>query len=95
MPPAKKTASAPSAPLEAETEDKPTYFDHAGITFEVPAPLDMPLELLLVDDELKAASVIVGEAKWLEYLATRPTIRDFQVFMDKLSEAQGGEDTGN
>ncbi|MFB7782067.1 hypothetical protein ACFC1D_05065 [Streptomyces vinaceus] len=93
----KKTATKKAAAAKSEAlEESPVTFDHAGITFEVPHPLDFPLEVLETDDEFEACRLIVGEDQWAAYKATRPTIRDFGVFAQKLSEAQGRDtDTGN
>ncbi|MFJ3634631.1 hypothetical protein [Streptomyces sp. NPDC090112] len=93
----KKTKTKKAAAAEAEAlETGPTYFEHAGITFEVPHPLDFPMALLKTDDELEACALIVGAKQWAAYEATNPSIRDFGVFAEKLSEAQGRDtDTGN
>ncbi|MGW2539316.1 hypothetical protein ACWC5I_00190 [Kitasatospora sp. NPDC001574] len=89
---AKKTAAPKTAvaAAKAEATDEPTTFLHAGVTFVVPAPLDMPLELLEVTSEVEAVRLIVGEESWAAYRKTRPTIRDFQALSDKVNEAQAG-----
>ncbi|MFJ4093442.1 hypothetical protein ACIPYS_17830 [Kitasatospora sp. NPDC089913] len=88
---AKKTAAPKSvAAAKAEATESPTTFEHAGMTFSVPAPLDMPLDLLEATDELEAVRLIVGEESWAEYRATRPSIRDFQALADKVNTAQAG-----
>ncbi|MCX4685471.1 hypothetical protein OG401_14305 [Kitasatospora purpeofusca] len=89
---AKKTVSpkTATAAAKAEATETPTTFEHAGVTFVVPAPLDMPLELLEVASEVEAVRLIVGEESWAEYRLTRPTIRDFQALADKVSSAQAG-----
>ncbi|MBD0739838.1 hypothetical protein [Streptomyces sp. CBMA29] len=94
MPPvAKKTAAAkPAAAVAAEAEatEQPTVFEHRGITFTVPHPLDLPLELLEAEDELEAVRLVVGEESWTAYRATKPTIRDFQALTEKVNTAQAG-----
>ncbi|MFD8018922.1 hypothetical protein ACFV6G_00595 [Streptomyces lavendulae] len=97
MPTPKKTATKKATAAKSEAlEESPVTFEHAGITFEVPHPLDFPLEVLETDDEFEACRLIVGEDQWAAYKATRPTIRDFGVFAQRLSEAQGRDtDTGN
>lgn len=93
---AKKTASKAAAAEAEALETAPTHFEHAGITFEVPHPLDFPLAVLKTDDEFEACALIVGETQWAAYEATKPSIRDFGVFAQKLSEAQGRDtDSGN
>ncbi|WP_030386527.1 hypothetical protein [Streptomyces sp. NRRL S-241] len=93
----KKTSTKKAAAAEAEAlKEGPTYFEHAGITFEVPHPLDFPLAVLKTDDEFEACALIVGKTQWAAYEATNPSIRDFGVFAEKLSEAQGRDaDAGN
>ncbi|MFJ7907502.1 hypothetical protein [Kitasatospora sp. NPDC096204] len=86
---AKKTASPKTAAAKAEATDEPTTFEHAGITFSIPAPLDMPLEILEAESEVEAVRLIVGEEAWAEYRATRPTIRDFQALAERVNEAAG------
>ncbi|MFB8199392.1 hypothetical protein [Kitasatospora purpeofusca] len=89
---AKKTAAPKTAAsaAKAEATETPTTFEHAGVTFVVPAPLDMPLELLEASSEVEAVRLIVGEDSWAEYRATKPTIRDFQALADLVSQAQAG-----
>ncbi|MET8702734.1 hypothetical protein ABZW10_28325 [Kitasatospora sp. NPDC004723] len=87
---AKKTAASKTAAAKAEALEIPTTFEHAGVHFAVPAPLDMPLELLEAESELEAVRLIVGDEAWTEYRATRPTIRDFQALADKVNQAQAG-----
>ncbi|MFI5865849.1 hypothetical protein [Streptomyces sp. NPDC051546] len=95
--PKKKPVTPKASAAKAEAlEEGPVTFEHAGITFEVPHPLDFPLEVLETDDEFEACRLIVGEDQWAAYKETRPTIRDFGVFAQKLSEAQGRDtDSGN
>ncbi|MGW3232471.1 hypothetical protein [Kitasatospora sp. NPDC001095] len=87
---AKKTAASKTAAVKAEATETPSSFEHAGVTFVVPAPLDMPLELLEAESELEAVRLIVGDEAWAEYRKTRPTIRDFQALADKVNQAQAG-----
>lgn len=90
---AKKTATpkpAPAAAAEAEALEQPTTFEHAGVTFTVPHPLDLPLELLEAEDELEAVRLVVGDESWAAYRATKPTIRDFQALTEKVNTAQAG-----
>lgn len=94
--PARKTAAKKVEAAKAEATETPVTFEHAGITFTLPHPLDMPLDLLETEDEIYAARLMVGDEKWAEYKATRPTIRDFGDFTEKLTTAQGRDtDSGN
>ncbi|MEU3825228.1 hypothetical protein AB0F36_07870 [Streptomyces sp. NPDC029080] len=90
MPAARKTAASKTTAAEAEATEQPTKFEHAGIEFEVPAPKQLPLELLFAEDELEAVKLIIGEAKWAEYRATLPTIGDFQELARKVNESSAG-----
>ncbi|MCZ4119036.1 hypothetical protein [Streptomyces sp. H39-S7] len=89
---AKKTAARkPVTPaVEAEALEQPTTFEHAGITFTVPDPLNLPLALLKADDELEAVELVVGAETWAAYWATNPTIGNFQELTAKVNEAQAG-----
>ncbi|MFC9231356.1 hypothetical protein ACFTZI_20740 [Streptomyces decoyicus] len=90
MPAARKTAASKNTAAEAEATKKPTKFVHAGIDFEVPEPKQLPLKLLFADDELEAVKLIIGEEKWEAYLATLPTIGDFQELARKVNESSAG-----
>ncbi|MEU6704724.1 hypothetical protein [Streptomyces wuyuanensis] len=93
----KKVEAAKVEAIETVTEETPKItFEHRGITFEIPHPLDFPIGVFETDDEFEAARLIVGEEQWAAYKATGATLRDFSVFADKMSEAQGmDESTGN
>jgi hypothetical protein len=84
---AKKTAA--SKPVEAEATEAPIRFDHAGITFTVPAPLDYPLDILEAESEVEIVRLVLGAEQWATYKATRPTIRDFKELSDKLNGSTG------
>ncbi|MER7986982.1 hypothetical protein ABTY53_15515 [Streptomyces noursei] len=92
---ANQAASAKTTAKRAEVEAGPTTFEHRGLTFEVPAPLKLPLALLEAEDELTAAKLIVGKAAWAAYQATEPTIGDFAEFADLVATAAGQGDSGN
>ncbi|ARX87889.1 hypothetical protein SMD44_07371 [Streptomyces alboflavus] len=88
------TAAADAA--KAEALEQPVIFEHRGLTFELPHPLDMPLELLETDDEVEAVRLMLGDEQWQAYKATKPRVRDFGALVDAISEAQGGDDeSGN
>ncbi|MER5441125.1 hypothetical protein [Streptomyces sp. NPDC002790] len=88
----RKTTAAKKA--EAGVEDQPTTFEHNDVEYTIPAPLDLPVGLLEVDDEVEAIKLILG-VQWDAYKATGATIRDFQAFAEKVSEAAGFGDSGN
>ncbi|MCZ0974852.1 hypothetical protein ACWEQ8_06200 [Streptomyces noursei] len=92
---ANTTASAKTAAKKAEVENGPSAFEHRGLTFEVPAPLELPLALLEAEDELTAVKLIVGKEAWAAYQATEPTIGDFAEFADLVAKAAGQGDSGN
>jgi hypothetical protein len=91
---ARKTAAPKTAPktaaAEAEATEQPTKFTFLGIDFEVPPAKKIPLELLFAEDELDAVKIIIGEDKWAEFRAKRPTIGDFQELSAKVNEASAG-----
>lgn len=91
---AKKAAAKPARQAEVE-RDEPTVFEHKGITFTIPAPLDLPLELMECEDEYEAVKVIVGNEQWDSYMATKPTLRDFRDFAAKVNGATGEDEEGN
>ncbi|MFE0773914.1 hypothetical protein [Streptomyces sp. NPDC058861] len=88
----RKTAAAKKAEAAAEAG---TAFEHRGLTFEVPHPLDLPVGLLECEDEVEAVRLIVGPEQWAAYKASGATIRDFQELSAKLSQAQGFDHSGN
>ncbi|MFE4513765.1 hypothetical protein ACFRMQ_06120 [Kitasatospora sp. NPDC056783] len=88
---AKKTTAPKTAAAKAEATETPSTFEHAGVTFTIPTPKDLPLALLEVQDELEAVRLIVGKGSWAEYWATEPTIGDFQELSDKINQAQAGQ----
>ncbi|QUI30683.1 hypothetical protein H9W91_07290 [Streptomyces alfalfae] len=90
MPAAKKTAAPKTTAAKAEATEKPVKFTHLGIEFEVPPAKKLPLDLLFAEDELDAVKIVVGEDKWAEFRAARPTIGDFQDLSIKVNEASAG-----
>ncbi|WJV49916.1 hypothetical protein [Streptomyces flavofungini] len=91
---AKKAVAAEAA--KAEAIEGPVSFEHRGITFVLPHPLDMPIELLETDDEIEAVRLMLGDEQWQAYKATKPKVRDFGALVDAISEAQGGDnESGN
>lgn len=79
----------------AEAEEKPITFEHRGLSLTIPHPLDMPLEILMTDDEIEATQLMLGREQWAAYLETRPKVRDFSALVTAMSEAQGGDASGN
>jgi hypothetical protein len=75
--------------------EAPVSFEHQGVTYTVPHPLDMPVGVLEAEDELEAVRLIVGSDQWQQYKNSGATIRDFKVFADKVAAAQGHADAGN
>ncbi|MEU2513781.1 hypothetical protein [Streptomyces syringium] len=88
------TPAADSAAKKAEARDEPTTFEHNGVMYTVPAPLDLPVGLLEADDEIEAIRLILGD-QWDAYKKTGATIRDFQAYAEKVSAAAGFGDPGN
>ncbi|GHF38631.1 hypothetical protein GCM10010218_19770 [Streptomyces mashuensis] len=87
-------ATEPAAKKEAE--NRPTSFEHHGLTFTVPAPRKLPVALLEAQDELEAIRLILGVTQWKTYTAHEDsTLEDFPVFADKVAQAAGQADSGN
>ncbi|MFF8629685.1 hypothetical protein [Streptomyces werraensis] len=101
--PAKKTAAAESvetvelapeataelAAAEAEAADAELVVEHGGKTYVIPAPMDYPVDVVFADNDFEAVRLVLGEEQWQEYRRTRPTIRDFQQFHEKINLAAG------
>ncbi|GCD99862.1 hypothetical protein [Embleya hyalina] len=87
----RKTAAA----RKAEATKSTTSVEHAGVTYEIPAALDMPVGILEAQDEVEAIRLILGQDQWDAYKATGATIGDFSVFADKITAAAGQGDAGN
>jgi hypothetical protein len=51
--------------------------------------MDYPVDVVFAENDFEAARIILGEEQWQKYRATRPTIRDFQAFNEKLNKASG------
>ncbi|MFC8099437.1 hypothetical protein [Streptomyces sp. NPDC057363] len=97
---ARKTATKKTSPeVEAsqnEAAEKPTPFEYKGESYEVPHPLDWPLEAYQTADEIEVIALVLGEEQWARFTATGPTLRDFNGLMDTMTEAQGrGAGSGN
>lgn len=94
---ARKTAAPKTAPKPAEAETyEPSFseFEYKGVTFKVPSdPKDIPMEVVYAETEYEIVEEIVGPDQWLEFRKTRPTIRDFGVFSEKVFEAAGYKDS--
>ena len=82
-------ATKMSAPVESEATGSPVSFEHRGLLFTVPAPLDYPLAVLEARSEVEIVRLVVGEDQWAAYVATSPTVRDFQALVEKVNETAG------
>ncbi|MGW4446449.1 hypothetical protein [Streptomyces sp. NPDC004682] len=96
---AKKTvpnAKAKAAEAEAIEDSAPVTFEFKGVSYELPHPLDVPLDILETDDELEATRLVLGDDQWEKFRETRPTIRDFYELTEAMSRARGRDgDEGN
>lgn len=94
---ASKTADAIQA-AEKEAKNEPSHFEYEGHAYTVPAPLDMPLAAFKTNDELEAVELILNKGakgQWDIFMATEPTLGDFQTFMDLVFKASGQGGSGN
>lgn len=94
-----KTVNAAKEAEATHAEDqgpKVNTFEYEGTTYEVPAdPLDLPLEVGLAESEFEIIQEIIGPDQWVEFRKTRPTIRKFQEFSEKVLTACGYGEPGN
>ncbi|MEU0159023.1 hypothetical protein ABZ154_09325 [Streptomyces sp. NPDC006261] len=93
---ARKTAA--TKPVEKTEDETPkvSTFEYKGQTYSVPAdPLDLPLEVGLAESEFEIVQEILGDEQWIEFRKTKPSIRNFGDFSEKLFEACGYGDAGN
>ncbi|MFG3582562.1 hypothetical protein [Streptomyces sp. NPDC047990] len=72
-----------------EATDIYTWVEHNGKKYSIPAAMEFPLEVILAENEIEALAIILGEEQWETYRKTRPTIRDFQEFSEKVNRASG------
>ncbi|WP_370422498.1 hypothetical protein AB8O64_29820 [Streptomyces sp. QH1-20] len=92
---AAKTTTAKAA----EAKAKATEFEFKGVTFVIPAPMDLSDDVLDVIEEgggeRAIARAIVGKEQWVTYKGLRCTIGEFNEFLDLVSEAAGFGESGN
>ncbi|WP_055523443.1 hypothetical protein [Streptomyces graminilatus] len=77
------------AAAESEATEEPRVIEHKGAEYTIPAPLDFPLEVVYAENEVEIVRLILGEVQWPKYLATKPSIRDFQEFSEKVNGTPG------
>jgi hypothetical protein len=82
-------AGAELEAAEAEARGDVIEVEHGGKTYTVPSPMDYPVDVVFAENDFEAARIILGEEQWQKYRATRPTIRDFQTFNEKINKASG------
>ncbi|MEV5883092.1 hypothetical protein AB0L74_10295 [Streptomyces sp. NPDC052020] len=82
-------ADAGLAAAEAEAAEAPVKVEHNGKTYTLPAPLDYPVDVVFAENDFEAVRTILGEAQWQTYRSTKPTIRDFREFNEKINTAAG------
>ncbi|WP_018564993.1 hypothetical protein [Streptomyces sp. PsTaAH-124] len=92
-----RKASTKVEAKQAEAENAPVSFEFKEITFSLPTdPHQLPLELLMTDDEVVATRLVLGDDQWAKFMNTKPSIADFSDLVDAMSEARGRDaDAGN
>src|SRR5690242_9164849 len=80
-------ADAELVAAEAEARGDVIEVEHNGKTYTLPSPLDYPVDVVFADNDFEAVRIVLGEEQWQEYRRTRPTIRDFQLFNEKINKA--------
>lgn len=95
----KALATKQAEAVEKTEADEPQFntFEYKAETYSVPAdPRDVPLEVVYAETEYEIIEQMVGAEQWLKFRATRPSVRDFGVFADLVTDAAGqGGDEGN
>ncbi|MGW5773108.1 hypothetical protein ACWEVY_28650 [Streptomyces longwoodensis] len=74
---------------EAEANGVVVEVEHNGRTYTLPSPLDYPVDVVFAENDFEAVRIVLGEAQWQEYRKSKPTIRDFQLFNEKINKAAG------
>lgn len=82
-------ADAELVAAEAEATGDVIEVEHNGKVYTVPSPLDYPVDVVFADNDFEAVRIILGEEQWQAYRSNKPTIRDFQVFNEKINKATG------
>jgi hypothetical protein len=82
-------ADAELVAAEAEARGDLIEVEHNGKTYTVPSPMDYPVDVVFAENDFEAVRIVLGEEQWQEYRKTRPTIRDFQTFNEKINKATG------
>lgn len=82
-------ADAELAAVEAEATGDVIEVEHNGKTYTLPSPMDYPVDVVFAENDFEAVRIVLGEEQWQEYRRTRPTIRDFQLFNEKINKATG------
>jgi hypothetical protein len=74
---------------EAEARGEVTEVEHNGKVYTVPSPMDYPVDVVFAENDFEAVRIVLGEEQWQAYRASKPTIRDFQTFNEKINKATG------
>jgi hypothetical protein len=82
-------AGAELVAAEAEARGDVIEVEHGGKVYTLPSPMDYPVDVVFAENDFEAVRIVLGEEQWQEYRRTRPTIRDFQVFNDKINASTG------
>jgi AAA+ superfamily predicted ATPase len=80
------------AAAESEATEEPRVIEHKGVEYTIPDPLDFPLEVVYAENEVEIVRLVLeahDEKQWKTYLATKPTIRDFQELSEKVNGTPG------
>ncbi|MBD0689655.1 hypothetical protein [Streptomyces sp. CBMA123] len=97
---AKAVAATGKRPSIAQDEalEQETNFDFRGTEYTIPAPLDMPVEVMELagsDDTVAMLKALLGEDQWAVFLSEKPKMRDLLEFAEAISEAAGFGEPGN
>ncbi len=88
----RKKKKAAAAAREAEATGKTVTVEQCGVTLTIPVGDNIPLEAVMAftaGDDFGGTRALLGEEQWSAFIATRPTLGDYNELGDKLKEAAG------
>lgn len=88
-------ATAKTTAKKAEAENVETTFEYDGVTYTVPAPRDVDMDVLEAETEVEMIRLILGEKQWQNFRSVKRTVGDFREFADMVAESRGMDDAGN
>ena len=81
-----------AAARKAEATDKTVTVEQCGVTLQIPVGDNIPLEAVLAftaGNDFEGTRHLIGDQQWAAFLATKPTLADYNELGEKLKEAAG------